>query len=478
MNHGVIVLVLLLTLWGSNFGLLAQGSVNFQNVGDGFVSRVSSCTTGPLGRFAKAELWGGQKPDELAQIGDSVQFLALGLFSGGLRTFEALNVGDEVYLQVRAWTGDFESYAEALVAGEEVGESNIFLATLGGDGMVSPRPPGTLVGLKPFEIGCSEGGNSNEAALPHNGAISFTNVGDGVDAPICGPEGLLDGGFAVQLQFENGRPIGAPAPILGSGLFSGGTRIVPGVPSGDSVRLRVAVTGRISNGVLIKGTSDAVSVTLGDKASPATLIDHGLFEIEWPRIYSWGFECEPVLCGKIKCVMIPDLGEWGDVVDDSYCEDLPFADELLEPWFNDTSDGRLEIRWFRHPNLVLFGPSDHNEGVDEVIRADGIVEGNGMFFVHVDPSKGNQYYLREVPLSGHSERRPNPCDEGSNQGISYTWQANGDLELRWPKRANLVRSSAIGGQVEVIHVEASNGNASQNIQTFSTSDAQHFFWLE
>ena len=100
------------------------------------------------------------------------------------------------------------------------------------------------------------------------GLVIFANIGGGVVAPFSGGNGLLGGDYDVQLQFADGTNIGAPASILANGLFSSGTRTVPGVPAGESVDLQVAV---FQSGLLV-GTSDVFTVRLGGGTNPPSVL--------------------------------------------------------------------------------------------------------------------------------------------------------------------------------------------------------------
>lgn len=97
------------------------------------------------------------------------------------------------------------------------------------------------------------------------GTVSFANVGGGVNAPVSGPDGLLGAGFSAQLQLADGTNVGAPAPFLANGLFSGGSRTIAGVASGAQATLQVAV---LDAGGATIGTSDSFTVTLGGGGVP------------------------------------------------------------------------------------------------------------------------------------------------------------------------------------------------------------------
>ncbi len=79
------------------------------------------------------------------------------------------------------------------------------------------------------------------------GTVSFANIGGSGHSPVVGPDGPLEAGFDAQLQLANGTNVGAPAPILTKGLFSGGARSVDGFAGGSSVELRIAIVEKAGN---------------------------------------------------------------------------------------------------------------------------------------------------------------------------------------------------------------------------------------
>ena len=94
------------------------------------------------------------------------------------------------------------------------------------------------------------------------GTVNFANIGGGVNAPVTGPDGsLLGAGFTAQLQLADGTNIGDPAPFLANGLFSGGSRTVPGVAGGSQATLQVFISNADGS---ISGTSEQVAVTLAN----------------------------------------------------------------------------------------------------------------------------------------------------------------------------------------------------------------------
>ena len=97
------------------------------------------------------------------------------------------------------------------------------------------------------------------------GTVSFANVGGGVNAPVSIGGELAGSGFSAQLQLADGTNVGAPAPFLANGLFSGGVRTIDGVAGGSAADLQVAVVDADGN---VIGVSDAFSVTLGGGGTP------------------------------------------------------------------------------------------------------------------------------------------------------------------------------------------------------------------
>lgn len=119
----------------------AQGTVNFANVGGG----VNAPVTGPGGPLAAgftAQLFAGPSADSLAAVGAPANFLANGLFSGGVRTIDSVAPGGTAFIRVDVTNGD----------GSLTGSSNVFSVTTGGAG-TPPGPPASLQGLTAFSVG-------------------------------------------------------------------------------------------------------------------------------------------------------------------------------------------------------------------------------------------------------------------------------------------------------------------------------------
>lgn len=97
------------------------------------------------------------------------------------------------------------------------------------------------------------------------GTVNFANIGNGVNAPVAGPNGLLGEGWSAQLSFSEGEKIGEPAPFLANGLFSGGVREIPDFAQGQQVDLVVKI---VDPGGSIPIQSNVVSVALGGGVLP------------------------------------------------------------------------------------------------------------------------------------------------------------------------------------------------------------------
>lgn len=93
------------------------------------------------------------------------------------------------------------------------------------------------------------------------GTVNFANIGEGVNAPITYGGIYLGAGFTAQLQFPDGTNIGDPAPFLANGLFSGGSRTVPGIAGGETATLQIFISN--ADGSLTV-TLPAMSVTLAN----------------------------------------------------------------------------------------------------------------------------------------------------------------------------------------------------------------------
>lgn len=158
--------------------------------------------------------------------------------------------------------------------------------------------------------------------LEAQGVLNFANIGGGVNAPIVGPDGLLGAGWFAQLQLADGTNIGESAPFLANGLFSGGTRVVPGVPYGVSVIFQVYA---FNEEQAIGGASDTFYVTLGTEDNAAALSGMPAFYV-----------CNLAYCSKHN----PDI-----LIPRPLVPQFGIGYRLLE-------NGELELRWPVGKNLV------------------------------------------------------------------------------------------------------------------------------
>jgi hypothetical protein len=156
--------------------LLAQGTVNFSNIGG---PGVTNCLTGQAaeaGTTFNVQLYwapNGPQPDEgaLMPLGAKAGLIAAGLFSAGVRTAPVTPPGTLAWFQVRAWeTGYGTSYEEAASNPVQVvpgrlallGKSNIFRVNTSDPTLVclpeGPELPANLVaaGLSAIYLSAGE----------------------------------------------------------------------------------------------------------------------------------------------------------------------------------------------------------------------------------------------------------------------------------------------------------------------------------
>jgi hypothetical protein len=152
----------LLTLVGVlaiSASLSAQGTVNFANAGGGVNAPVFDVdgTTRLAGTDFMAQLYAGASADSLAPVGNATSFLTgggAGYFNGGVVAVPTVAPGATGFFQVVAWAtqgGTHTSYAAALAAGANAGQSTVFSTGTGGVGE-PPSPPLALVGLQSFNL--------------------------------------------------------------------------------------------------------------------------------------------------------------------------------------------------------------------------------------------------------------------------------------------------------------------------------------
>jgi len=157
--------------------VMAQGTVNFQNIGG---NPVMNDNTGlPVAAtdgIVAALYWataGTTDDGQMAQIGASANFLGNGLFLGGTRTAPVTPPGAAAAFQVRAWeSAAGATYEEALASGgtPTVGKSEIFESATGNPTTV---PPGIPVNLALTMPGFSV------VAVPEPSAIALGVLGVG-----------------------------------------------------------------------------------------------------------------------------------------------------------------------------------------------------------------------------------------------------------------------------------------------------------
>jgi hypothetical protein len=155
----------------------AQGTLNFSNFGVGLQAQVTDTdgVTGLSGSAWNADLFWAPgvivgPPAELQALGQPASFSTnpqdAGYFFGGTRTIAGWLPGDVITAQVRVWdSASGSSWAEASrVNGARIGESLIFLITLGG------TTPAEMSGLNmPWSV--------HVVSLPEPSAIAFAGLG-------------------------------------------------------------------------------------------------------------------------------------------------------------------------------------------------------------------------------------------------------------------------------------------------------------
>ena len=158
--------------------VMAQGTVNFQNLGG---AAVMNADTGlPVGATATDNIvtalyWavaGTTDDGQMAQIGPHANFLGNGFFLGGTRTAPVTPPGAAAAFQVRAWdvtTG--ATFEEALASGlTTAGSSDIFESATGNPTTIPPGIPVNLATAIPaFTV----------ATVPEPSAIALGVLGVG-----------------------------------------------------------------------------------------------------------------------------------------------------------------------------------------------------------------------------------------------------------------------------------------------------------
>jgi hypothetical protein len=134
-----------------------QGTVNFVNGWPGGSAPVSQFGGAlvPVGNGFTAQLLAGASADSLTPAGtDSMNWVAPGIFNGGIKEIATVAPGSSAWLKVQVWEnqgGTIASYAAAAAAGAQFGESLAWQsANLGGG--TPPAAPPTLVGMTSFSL--------------------------------------------------------------------------------------------------------------------------------------------------------------------------------------------------------------------------------------------------------------------------------------------------------------------------------------
>lgn len=200
----------------------AQGTVNINNRNlfdpnaDFPVFDVDG-TTRLSGTGFLIQLYAGISANDLYPVGAGVHFRT-GNSAGYMvnadtvRTIQGIPPGGAAYAQLRVWDSAFVTYESALMGSGKAGASPIiYLPSTGNPTLPTPTAPANLVGLQAFSIGSFQ---------PLVGPVDLNNrvASVGLDAPISGPGGLLEGGaYKAQLYaFLNDRfyAMGLPKNFL------------------------------------------------------------------------------------------------------------------------------------------------------------------------------------------------------------------------------------------------------------------------
>ena len=158
--------------------VMAQGTVNFQNIGGAPVTYEDGGA--PIGATASdgiitALYWapaGTTDDGAMEQIGAAANFLGNGFFLGGTRTAPVTPPGASAAFQVRAWDSNTgATYEEALASGlTQAGKSAIFESATGNPEAIPPGLPVNLAQAIPaFTV----------ATVPEPSAIALGMLGVG-----------------------------------------------------------------------------------------------------------------------------------------------------------------------------------------------------------------------------------------------------------------------------------------------------------
>lgn len=159
------LIVLVAVVLGIGWQGRAQGFLTFNNSS---ATKITNAHTGTAAANVRVGLYYtlnlGATDDsslvlEPGAVTNTLSGSSAGLFIGSTRVIQNAPVNSYILVQIRAWTGNYSSFEEALadgVAGTLLGESTMFqVGPLGGG--VTPTPSITGSGkLQPFVIGIPE----------------------------------------------------------------------------------------------------------------------------------------------------------------------------------------------------------------------------------------------------------------------------------------------------------------------------------
>ncbi len=199
----------------------AQGTVNINNrsVSGGVDAPIFDVdgATKLSGNGSSVQLYAGISANDLYPVGAAVHFRT-GAGAGYMvnvdtvRTIQGIPPGGAAYAQLRVWDSAFSNYESAMASGGKAGASPIiYLPSTGNPNPPNITAPADMVGLQAFSLGSFE-----TLLKPINLSNRMPDVG--LDAPISGPDGLLEGSaYKAQLYaFLNDRfyPMGFPKNFL------------------------------------------------------------------------------------------------------------------------------------------------------------------------------------------------------------------------------------------------------------------------
>jgi hypothetical protein len=136
----------------------AQGTIDFANSPGTLITTNTGgaiLSTASGGTFHVALYWGalGSTEEQLVQIGAIADIGPAGQFSGGTR-ITGTTPGSFAVFQVRAWSGIFSTYEQAILSGnssEYAGVSALWINGTGGSGS-PPEAPAPFDGFQGFSV--------------------------------------------------------------------------------------------------------------------------------------------------------------------------------------------------------------------------------------------------------------------------------------------------------------------------------------